>query len=135
MKNLIYKNEKFYLCDELSKKDGKTCIVSKYIASPTNMPHKQFKKNIVVYARPSCPYCVSLIDFLKKNNKTTGYYDSIIYVEIDSDSPDNIFSKSQIIKNLKKEIKDHSTVPIVFYKNKFIGGSDTSKEYFSKLSK
>ncbi len=133
MKNLIYKNEKFYLCDEKGSKDGKTCVVSKYIASKSNMPHKQFKKNIVIYARPSCPYCISFLDFLKKNNKTTGYYDTLIYVEVDSESPNELFSKNNILKNLNKEIKDHSTVPIVFHNGKFIGGSDDSKEYFKNL--
>jgi glutaredoxin len=135
MKNLIYKNDKFYLCDEINKKDGMTCIVSKYIASKSNMPHKQFKTKIVVYARDTCPYCVSFIEFLKKNNKNTGYYDNLIYIKIDSDSPDNIFSKSNILKNLKQDIKDHSTVPMVFYKSEFIGGADTSKAYFTDLFK
>jgi glutaredoxin len=133
MKNLIYKNEKFYLCDEQGKKNGQTCIVSKYIASNTNMPHKQFKNKIVIYARPTCPYCVGFLDFLKNNNDNNEYYDKLIYVEVDSDSPDNIFSKNNILKNLKTEINTHSTVPIIFHNGKFIGGCDTSKEYFGNI--
>jgi glutaredoxin len=133
MKNLIYKNEKFYLCDEKDSKNGQTCLVSKYIASDMNMPHKQFKNKIVIYARPTCPYCIEFLDYLKKNNTTTGYYNKLIYVEVDSDSPDNLFSKNNILKNLKTEINTHSTVPIVFHNGKFIGGSDTSKEYFGNI--
>jgi glutaredoxin len=132
MKNLIYKNDKFYLCDDKENKNGQTCLVSKYIASNTNMPHKQFKNKIVIYARPTCPYCIDFLDFLKKNNNT-GYYDKLIYVEVDSDSPDSIFSKYNILKNLKEDINNHSTVPIVFHNGKFIGGSDDSKKYFKNL--
>ena len=135
MKNLIYKNEKYYLCDEKGSKDGKTCIVSNYIASKTNMPHKYFKKNIVMYARSHCPYCISFIKFLKDNNKTTGYYDKLIYIEVDSESYNNIFSKDNILKNSHKDIIDHSTVPIVFHNGKFIGGAETSKEYFINIIK
>ena len=133
MKNLMYKKDKFYLCDDIENKDGQTCLVSKYVASSTNMPHIQFKNKIVIYARPTCPYCIGFVDFLKKNNKNTGYYDKTIYVEVDGDSPDNIFSKNNILKNLKTEINNHSTVPIVFHNGKFIGGSDTSKEYFGNI--
>jgi len=133
MKNLLYKNEKFYLCDETGSKDGKTCVVANYNASSKKMPHKQFKTNIVVYARPHCPYCVSLVNFLKKDNNTTGYYDNLIYIEVDSECPNDLFSKETLLKNLKKEIGSHSTVPMVFYKGKFIGGSDDSKTYFKTL--
>lgn len=135
MKNLIYKNEKFYLCDEKGSKNGQTCLVSKYIASDINMPHKQFKNKIVIYARPTCPYCIDFLEFLKKynDNDNNRYYDKLIYVEVDSDSPNSIFSKNSILKNLKTEIKNHSTVPIVFHNGKFIGGSDTSKEYFGNI--
>ena len=138
MKTLIYKDKQFYLCDDIENKQGQTCIVSAYEPSPTNMPHKQFnsKNNntntntIVMYARPTCPHCIGFIDFLKQNNKKTHYYDNLIYVEVDSDSPKKLFSKKNILENLNKEIGDHSTVPIVFYKGKFIGGADKSKEYF-----
>ena len=133
MKTLIYKNEKFYLCDEKGVKNGQTCVVSKYIPSDINMPHLKFKNKIVIYARPTCPHCIGFVDFLNKNNKKTGYYDKLIYIEVDSESPNNIFSKNTILNNLKSEIKNHSTVPIVFHNSKFIGGADTSKEYFANI--
>ena len=135
MKNLIYKNEKYYLCDDIENTKGQTCVVSKYDTTSTDMPHKQFKNKIVIYARPTCPYCIGFIDYLKKNNKNNGYYDKLIYVEVDSNSPNNIFSKTNILKNLKPEIQNHSTVPIVFHNGTFIGGSDTSKEYFTNIQK
>lgn len=149
MKNLIYKDNQFYLCDDLDNKKGQTCIVTNYDASPTNMPHQEFNKDkykekekdkdkyhdktIVIYARPSCPYCIGFVKFLKQNNKNTNFYDNLIYVEVDSESPKKIFSKSNILKNLKTEIGNHSTVPIVFYKGEFIGGADTSQAFFEKL--
>jgi len=135
MKNLLYKNETFYLCDEEGTKGGQTCVVSNYTPTAKNMPHKHkdFKENIIVYARPSCPFCIDFLDFLKKNNKKTHHYDNLIYIEVDSESPKKLFSKKNILQNLNSEIGDHSTVPIVFYKGKFIGGADKSKEYFSKM--
>jgi glutaredoxin len=135
MKTLIYKDKQFYLCDDVENTKGQTCIVSNYIPTPTSMPHKHkdFKENIVMYARPSCPHCIGFVDFLKENNKKTKFYDNLIYIEVDSDSPKKLFSKKNILNNLSEEIADHSTVPIVFYKGKFIGGADKSKEYFSRI--
>ena len=133
MKKLIYKNEQYWLCDEKNKKNGQTCVVSNYTASKNKMPHKKFDKNIVVYARAHCPYCISLVKFLKNNNKTTGHYDNLIYIDIDNESPNDLFSINNIFNNLKKDIKDHETVPIVFHNSKFIGGCDDSKIYFPKL--
>ena len=133
MKTLIYKNEQFWLCDEKGSKKGKTCVVANYNASSKNMPHKQFKTNIVVYARTQCPYCVSLVKFLKKDNKTTGYYDNLIYIKVDSESPNDLFSKYNLFNILKKDINDHETVPVVFHNSKFIGGSDDSQIYFANL--
>ena len=133
MKHLLYKNEKFYLCDEQGSKDGQTCVVSNYTVSKKTMPHHHFKTKLVVYARPTCPYCIDFLSFLKKNNKQTKYYDNLIYIEVDSKCPNNLFSKSSLLTTLKKEIGSHSTVPMVFYKGKFIGGNDDSKTYFKNL--
>ena len=162
MKTLIYRDNQFYLCDDVGNKKGKTYIITDYEPSPTNMPHKFFKANnynykdtdrdnkdadddadyedvddndktIFIYARPKCPHCIGLVKYLKKNNKQTKFYDNLIYVEVDSEGPKNIFSKKNILKNLNKEIGDHTTVPIVFYKGKFLGGFDKTKEYFDSI--
>ena len=48
MKNLIFKNELFYLADDDSKPNGQTKSVSGYnlkTISKTNMPHQYFNKN------------------------------------------------------------------------------------------
>ena len=82
MKNLIYKNEKYYLCDEISNTQGKTCMITKYIATKDNMPHMKFnKKRIVIYGRSTCPYCIGILDFLRKKPEL---YKKIIFVEIDT---------------------------------------------------
>lgn len=128
MKNLIYKNNSYYLCDEMNDPKGKTCIITKYIASKTNMPHKRFNKRIVIYGRSTCPFCIGILDFLKKKLEL---YKKIIFVEIDVE-PSDLFSKSNLLNILNPEIGNHSTVPMVFDKGIFIGGSDKSKDYFAK---
>jgi glutaredoxin len=135
MKTLLYKDKQFYLCDDIENKKGQTCVVSDYEPTPSNMPHKHkdFKENIVMYARPTCPHCIGFVNFLKQNNKKNQFYDNLIYIEVDSESPKKLFSKKNILQNLNKEIGDHSTVPMVFYKGKFIGGADTSRQYFSRI--
>jgi glutaredoxin len=133
MKTLLYKDKQFYLCDNIENTKGQTCIVSKYTPSPTNMPHKHFKDKIVIYARQECPHCISFIDFLKKNNNNTQFYDNLIYIEVDSESPKKLFSKKNILQNLNAEIDNHTTVPMVFHKAKFIGGGSDSKTYFTKI--
>ena len=174
MKTLIYRDNQFYLCDDVENKKGKTCIISDYEPSSTNMPHTFFRTNnynkskrknnsdsnrdrdsngddddthndtndtndtndnniIFLYARSSCPHCIGFVKYLKKYNKNTKFYDNLIYVEVDGDSPKNIFSKKNILKHLNKEIGDHTTVPIIFYQGKFIGGADKSKEFFNSI--
>jgi glutaredoxin len=139
MKTLIYRDKQFYLCDDIENKKGQTCVVSNYEPSPTNMPHQEFSttnndKTIVMYARPTCPHCIGFVDFLKENNKKTKFYDNLIYIEVDSESPKKLFSKKNILQYLNAEIGDHSTVPIVFYKGKFIGGADKSKQVLAKAA-
>ena len=128
MKYLIYKNEKYYFCDEITNPQGKTCLITKYVATTDNMPHLQFsKRRIVIYGRSTCPYCIGLLDFLRKK---PALYKKVIFVEIDTE-PADLFSKSKLLSILKPTIGNHSTVPIVFYKGEFIGGADDSKKYFA----
>ena len=81
MKTLIFNNNKYYLCDEISNPQGKTCLITKYVATKDKMPHTQFsKRRIVIYGRSTCPYCIGILDFLRK--KPT-LYKKVIFVEID----------------------------------------------------
>ena len=137
MKYLIYKNNTYYISDAISpdsalthtnninKGKGKTRILSKYIASSKDMPHKHFaKKYVVIYGRSTCPYCIKTINLLEtKPNIHT------LFIEIDTE-PHNLFNKSALLNILKPEILNHSTVPIVFDKGKFIGGSSDAETYF-----
>jgi glutaredoxin len=121
MKKLIYKDNTYYLSDNIGEKKGKTRIL-KYTATAKEMPHKHFSNYIVVYGRSTCPYCIKTMDILKTNTKA-------IFVEIDTE-PDNLFGKANLLEILHAEIGDHSTVPIVFDKGVFIGGaSDAEKKY------
>jgi glutaredoxin len=133
MKYLIYKNDLIYLSDEVEDANGQTRSVSGYNAktlSNTNMPHQYFNKKIVIYGRNSCPYCIGILDYFKEKpllNK------KVIFIDIEAE-PSKFFSKSNLLNILKSNeatfMKTHTTVPIVFYKGEFIGGSDDSKNYF-----
>lgn len=132
MKNLIFKNELFYLADDDNKTNGQTKSVSGYnlkTISKTNMPHQYFNKKIVIYGRYTCPYCIGILDYLKK--KPT-LYKKTIFVDIEGE-PSDFVSKTKLLSILASDKtfnKSHSTVPIVFDKGVFIGGSDKSQEYF-----
>jgi len=135
MKHLIFKNDLFFLSDEVDKKNGQSRSVTGYNASTiskTNMPHQYFNNKIVIYGRYTCPYCNGILEFFKSKpllNK------KMIFVNIEEE-PSKFFNKTNLlnilISNEKTFNKDHSTVPIVFDKGKFIGGSDDSKIYFGE---
>jgi len=136
MKYLIFEKNLFYLSDEQNKDNedkGQSRSVSGYNAktlSNTNMPQQYFNKKIVIYGRKTCPYCIGILDYFKTKpllNK------KVIFVDIEEE-PSNYFSKNNLLNILKTNEKSfkksHTTVPIVFYKGEFIGGSDDSKKYF-----
>ena len=141
MQYLLYntndKKESFFcLSDEVNnssdndsnsnKKNICKSYLTEYKISKNNMPHKFFKDNIVIYGRKTCPYCQDAINYLKSKPK---YSDKIIFVLLDSE-PSTFFSKVNLLDILKNEIGGHTTVPMTFYKGKFIGGCDDTKEYF-----
>ena len=139
MKNLIYKNNAYYLSDISNSANGKTQLLPKYIASATDMPHKHFLKYIVIYGRKTCPYCIKTINLLtnyktKQTQKQTkqpkqAKQVKVLFVEIDTE-PSKLFNKTNLLQLLSSEILDHTTVPIVFDKGKFIGGSSDAEKYF-----
>jgi glutaredoxin len=122
MKKLIYKSGIYYLTDDSSNPKGKTNVLT-YKATSSLMPHHYFKEYIVVYGRPTCPYCIKTFQLLKKKKK------QFIFVEIDT-QPSELFFKSNLLTILSSEIKGQTTVPIVFDKSKFIGGASESESYF-----
>ena len=133
MKYLIYKNELIYLSDEDGETNGQTRSVSGYnekTLSKTNMPQQYFNKKIVIYGRNTCPYCIGILDYFKGKpllNK------KVVFIDIEAE-PIEYFSKDKLLNILKSNDKtfkkNHNTVPIVFYKGEFIGGSDDTKKYF-----
>jgi len=133
MKNLIYKNELFYLADGDNEINGKTRSVSGYnkeTLKKSNMPHQYFNNKIVIYGRYSCPYCLSILEFFKKKSDLNK---KVIFIDIEA-SPSEYFSYTNLLKilnsNEKTFKKSHTTVPIVFDKGVFVGGADDSKKYF-----
>jgi len=132
MKNLIFKNDNFYLVDDLGKNAGKTRKVSGYnidTISKTNMPHQFFNNKIVIYGTHTCPYCLGIVEFLKGKPKL---YKKLIFVAIDTE-PVMFFNRPAIFTLLKSQIKKHRTIPMVFDDGVFIGGCDDSKIYYEKL--
>ena len=132
MKYLIFKNNLFYVSDEMGNEHGQTRSVTGYnneTLSKSNMPHQYFNKKIVIYGRNTCPYCIGILEYLSKNPLL---YKKVVFIEIDTE-PLNYLSKTNILLLLKPSIKTHTTVPIVFDKNVFIGGADASKIYFDSL--
>ena len=133
MKYLIYKNDLIYLSDEDGETNGQTRSVSGYNAktlSKTNMPQTYFNKKIVIYGRNTCPYCIGILEYFKKNNSLNK---KVVFIDIEAE-PSEFFEKSKLLNILKANEKtfnkNHTTVPIVFYKGEFIGGSDDTKKYF-----
>jgi glutaredoxin len=122
MKRLIYKNNIYYISDDTKDSKGKSNIL-KYNATINNMPHKHFSNYIVIYGRSTCPYCIKTIELLKK-------YPKLLFIEIDTE-PLTLFGKSNLLEILKSEIGEHYTVPIVFDKNKFIGGASDAEKHFT----
>ena len=123
MKNLIYKNDTYYISDDISDSKGKSRIL-KYKATREEMPHKHFSKYIIVYGRHTCPYCIKTVELLKK-------YPKVLFVEIDVE-PTELFGKQNLLEILKTEISGHSTVPIVFDKGAFVGGASDAEKHFYK---
>ena len=133
MKYLIFKNDLFYLTDDENEVKGQTRSVTGYndkTLTKSNMPQQYFNKKIVIYGRNSCPYCIGILDYFKEKpllNK------KVIFIDIEAE-PSKFFSKSNLLNILKSNEatfkKTHTTVPIVFYKGEFIGGSDDTKKYF-----
>lgn len=71
-------------------------------------------KNIKIYTKSYCPYCIRL----KKDLSKSG----IDFEEID------VESRSDLYKKLKEQT-GHQTVPQVFIDGKFIGGSEEYYKY------
>jgi len=127
MKNLICKKGVYYLSDDKGTVNGTSKkVTDNNIANTDNIPNKRFKSSIVIYGRYTCPYCIALVELLKTKpalDKRT------VFVEVDmADEP--LFKKTKLLKLLKTDIANHTTVPIVFDKGKFVGGSSDAKIYF-----
>jgi len=130
MKNLIKYNDIFYLSDDINTLNGKTKKISgNYKITKGNYPHEKYKTNIVMYGRYKCPYCINTVAFLKSK---PSLYEKLIYVEVDMET-EPMLKKEVILENIKSDIGDHTTVPMVFDKGLFVGGFTETKSYFSKI--
>ena len=74
--------------------------------------------NYIVFGLSTCIFCKKTIDFLQKNKISYKYY----VIDDFKDLFLKVFSK---LANIYQKINinpQHKTVPIIFYKKKFIGG-------------
>ena len=106
---------KKYKCDKNNKNcyldDGSQCIpVANTI---TEFPYPNQGDGWVIYGTDWCPYCNRAQALLEKLD------DNYIYYDIETEQ---IGGRSNLTQNLKKWIGTHSTIPIIFNGNKFIGG-------------
>lgn len=82
-------------------------------------------KQIVMFGLSHCGYCKKTLELLKKNKITYKYYSIDDYF--------NLFFKvlvevAKYFPNFEINI-DHKTVPVIFYKGKFIGGFTEISQY------
>jgi glutaredoxin len=72
----------------------------------------------IVFGLSTCVFCKRTIEFLQKNNIRYKYY-------IIDDFKELFFKNFVKLANIYNKLNinsEHKTVPIVFYKKKFIGG-------------
>ena len=81
---------------------------------------------VIIFGLSHCEFCKRALSLLKKHKVAYKYY------PIDKDF--NLFFKvfvevAKYFPNFEIDIK-HKTIPIIFYKKKFIGGYDEIAKYF-----
>lgn len=141
MKTLVQEDNKFFLTD--SRVD-KTFILRNY-SSVKKMPNDYFNQKYktsnsrnnnnnsnnvwVLYGRTGCPFCLESIRTLTNLiKKTKNKNDEFIFIDIENTK----YTKKSIIKDLKNEIENHNTVPIIFCNNKFIGGNNELHDHLQQ---
>lgn len=84
--------------------------------------------DVIVFGLENCGYCKNTKFFLKSNNINYKYY------SID-DSKDLFFKLFTKLSTVHIELNintNHKTVPVIFYKKKFIGGYTDLVNFFNK---
>lgn len=153
MKTLVQEDNKFYLTDSRADKTFLLRNFSSVKKMPNEYFYQKFKitndnnnnmknsnytnntnnssiNNVwVLYGRTGCPFCQesirTLTNLIKKpKNKR----DEFIFI----DNENTRYTKKYVIKELKSEIGNHNTVPIIFCNNKFIGGNSELHNFLQK---
>ena len=92
--------------------------IDKYNKKILDNKEKDF---FIVFYKKGCPYCKGAMELFRRNKKSFKGY-----VVKDTNK---ILKKLIELKDLTGFNEDHTTVPIIFRKGKFIGGFDNLKEY------
>lgn len=82
----------------------------------------------IVFGLSQCIFCKNTIDFLQKNNINYKYYLIDKFKELFFK---NFLKLANIYPKLNINL-EHNTVPIIFYKKKFIGGYTELMNKFNK---
>lgn len=87
-----------------------------------------------IYGKKDCEYCDKIKDFfatkfVKTRKVVVRYYDidELIKSKI-------IKNYREFLENMKPFIHNHSTVPIIFANDQFIGGYDSFMELYKKIN-
>jgi glutaredoxin 3 len=91
-------------------------IRSRSLRSARRSPRYSKTSDYTIYSKEGCPYCKNAKELLKKNRKT--------FKEIKVTNK-NI---TQIYSKIDKKTKNYRYFPIIFKKNKFIGGFEDLKK-------
>lgn len=83
------------------------------------------KKDFIAYGISWCPYCIKLKNLLKKNLNENQYD----YYDIEEDLNLEIPYFKALIK---EKTNDYKYVPIVFFKNNFLGGYNETESLLKK---
>jgi glutaredoxin len=87
---------------------------------------QSFDGFVVIY-RSTCPYSQAAVNTLEKSGHPL---QKIELSQIQHPHP-----KQAILDTISSIPSSHTTVPMIFYKSKFIGGNDKLKNYLSTLPK
>lgn len=91
-------------------------VRSRSLRSRKKSPKYSGVYDYIIYSKEGCPYCKNAKELLKKNRKT--------FKEIKV-TDKNI---TQIYSKIDKKTKNYRYFPIIFKKNKFIGGFEDLKK-------
>jgi glutaredoxin len=85
------------------------------------------KKDVIFFGLSYCEYCKKTLELLKKNKISYKYYTIDKYYNIFFNVLNEVL---KLYPNLEID-QNHKTVPVIFFKKKFVGGYIELKKIFN----